>query len=66
MTDGPAQAGEETRGGWFIIDVADREEAVEPARRLPTPVSFDSDPSRSVIQPSRGRQRRWRRPGTPA
>ncbi|MEU0401820.1 hypothetical protein ABZ318_16555 [Streptomyces sp. NPDC006197] len=38
MTDGPAHVGEETLGGWFIVDAADREEAVEPARGLPAPV----------------------------
>ncbi|MET9410101.1 hypothetical protein ABZX90_30700 [Streptomyces sp. NPDC002935] len=34
MTDGPAHPGEETLGGWFVIDV--REEAVELAKELGT------------------------------
>jgi hypothetical protein len=36
VTDGPALPGEETLGGWFIIDVADRAEAVELAKELGT------------------------------
>ncbi|MFD3423008.1 YciI family protein [Streptomyces decoyicus] len=36
VTDGPAHPGEETLGGWFVIDVADREEAVELAKELDT------------------------------
>ncbi|WP_328876858.1 YciI family protein [Streptomyces sp. NBC_00299] len=44
VTDGPSQAGEETLGGWFIIDVADREEAVELAKSLPTPETIEIRP----------------------
>ncbi|MEU9445737.1 YciI family protein [Streptomyces sp. NPDC048304] len=44
MTDRPAQAGEETLGGWFIIDVADREEAIEIAKSLPTPETIEIRP----------------------
>ncbi|MFF6900238.1 YciI family protein [Streptomyces hydrogenans] len=44
MTDGPAHAGEETLGGWFVIEVADREEAVEVARSLPTPETVEIRP----------------------
>ncbi len=44
VTDGPAHAGEETLGGWFIIDVADREEAVELAKNLPTPETIEIRP----------------------
>ncbi|MFJ8534227.1 YciI family protein [Streptomyces sp. NPDC093591] len=44
VTDGPAHAGEETLGGWFIIDVADREEAVELATSLPTPETVEIRP----------------------
>ncbi|MFF9207720.1 MULTISPECIES: YciI family protein [unclassified Streptomyces] len=44
VTDGPAHAGEETLGGWFIVDVADREEAVELAKSLPTPETVEIRP----------------------
>ncbi|MGC4947353.1 YciI family protein [Streptomyces sp. DT224] len=44
VTDGPAHAGEETLGGWFVVDVADREEAVELARSLPTPETVEIRP----------------------
>ncbi|MFF6786054.1 YciI family protein [Streptomyces sp. NPDC012510] len=44
VTDGPAQAGEETLGGWFIIEVADREEALELAKSLPTPETIEIRP----------------------
>ncbi|MEW5632179.1 YciI family protein [Streptomyces hydrogenans] len=44
VTDGPAHAGEETLGGWFVIEVADREEAVEVARSLPTPETVEIRP----------------------
>ncbi|MGY4906561.1 YciI family protein [Streptomyces sp. 900116325] len=41
VTDGPAHPGEETLGGWFVIDVADREEAVELAKGLRTPETVE-------------------------
>ncbi|GGU95093.1 hypothetical protein GCM10010275_36100 [Streptomyces litmocidini] len=44
VTDGPAHTGEETLGGWFVVDVADREGAVEPARSLPTPETVEIRP----------------------
>lgn len=44
VTDGPAHTGEETLGGWFVVDVADREEAVELARSLPTPETVEIRP----------------------
>ncbi|SHM93894.1 YCII-related domain-containing protein [Streptomyces yunnanensis] len=40
----PAQAGEETLGGWFIIEVADRAEALELAKSLPTPETIEIRP----------------------
>ncbi|MFI1676446.1 YciI family protein [Streptomyces sp. NPDC020607] len=43
-TDGPAQAGEETLGGWFIVEVADREEAIALAKSLPTPETIEIRP----------------------
>ncbi|MFE1344594.1 YciI family protein [Streptomyces sp. NPDC058757] len=44
VTDGPAHAGEETLGGWFVVEVADRAEAVELARSLPTPETVEVRP----------------------
>ncbi|MFG2023458.1 YciI family protein [Streptomyces sp. NPDC048825] len=44
VTEGPAQAGEETLGGWFVLEVADREEAVELAKGLPTPETIEIRP----------------------
>ncbi|MGC5562401.1 YciI family protein [Streptomyces sp. FR-108] len=44
VTDGPAWAGEETLGGWFVVEVADRAEAVELARSLPTPETVEIRP----------------------
>ncbi|MER5738560.1 YciI family protein [Streptomyces sp. NPDC002262] len=44
VTDGPAYAGEETLGGWFVVEVADRAEAVELARSLPTPETVEVRP----------------------
>ncbi|MFJ9822564.1 YciI family protein [Streptomyces sp. NPDC101151] len=41
VTEGPAHPGEETLGGWFVIDVADREEAVELATGLRTPETVE-------------------------
>ncbi len=37
VAEGPAQAGEETLGGWFVLEVADREEAIELAKGLRSP-----------------------------
>ncbi|MCM1951083.1 YciI family protein [Streptomyces sp. G2] len=44
VTDGPAHTGEETLGGWFVVDVADRAEALELARSLPTPETVEIRP----------------------
>ncbi|MFJ1752785.1 YciI family protein [Kitasatospora sp. NPDC088134] len=44
VTDGPAHAGEETLGGWFLVEVADRAEALELARSLPTPETVEVRP----------------------
>ncbi|WP_433854464.1 YciI family protein [Streptomyces kronopolitis] len=41
VTEGPVHAGEETLGGWFVVDVADREEAVELAKGLGTPETVE-------------------------
>ncbi|GAA2310793.1 YciI family protein [Streptomyces caniferus] len=41
VAEGPAHAGEETLGGWFVIDVADRAEAVELAKALATPETVE-------------------------
>lgn len=41
VTEGPAHPGEETLGGWFVIDVADRAEAVELAKGLRTPETVE-------------------------
>jgi hypothetical protein len=42
--DGPVHQGEETLGGWFILDVADHAEAVEIARSFPTPEALELRP----------------------
>ncbi|KOV69159.1 YciI family protein [Streptomyces sp. MMG1121] len=44
VNDGPAHAGEATLGGWFIVEVADRAEALELARSLPTPETVEVRP----------------------
>ncbi|MFE5097897.1 YciI family protein [Streptomyces sp. NPDC056638] len=44
VTDGPAHAGDETLGGWFIVEVADRAEALELAKSLPTPEPVEVRP----------------------
>ncbi|WP_328390288.1 YciI family protein [Streptomyces sp. NBC_00400] len=44
VTDGPAHTGEETLGGWFVVEVADRAEAVELAKALPTPETIEIRP----------------------
>lgn len=41
VTEGPAHPGEETLGGWFVVDVADREEAVALATSLRTPETVE-------------------------
>jgi hypothetical protein len=43
-TEGPAHAGEETLGGWFVLDVADHAEAIELAKALPTPETIEIRP----------------------
>ncbi|MFE5659233.1 hypothetical protein ACFQ9H_23895 [Streptomyces sp. NPDC056517] len=35
VTEGPVHSGEATLGGWFVLEVADHAEAVEPARGFP-------------------------------
>ncbi|MFI8438700.1 YciI family protein [Streptomyces sp. NPDC079020] len=44
VTDGPAHTGEETPGGWFVVEVADRAEAIELAESLPTPETIEIRP----------------------
>ncbi|GAA2294500.1 YciI family protein [Streptomyces kunmingensis] len=44
VTEAAAYRGEETLGGWFVLEVADREEAVELARGLPTPETIEIRP----------------------
>ncbi|MER6299817.1 YciI family protein [Kitasatospora sp. NPDC001539] len=44
VTEGPAGIGEETLGGWFVLETADREEAVELAKGLPTPETIEIRP----------------------
>ncbi|MFC8721116.1 YciI family protein [Kitasatospora sp. NPDC057198] len=44
VTDGPAHTGEETLGGWFVVEAADRAEALELARSLPTPETVEVRP----------------------
>ncbi|MET9348300.1 YciI family protein [Streptomyces termitum] len=44
VTEGPAHAGEETLGGWFLVEVADREEALALAASLPTPETVEVRP----------------------
>ncbi|POX43612.1 hypothetical protein C3489_37810 [Streptomyces sp. Ru71] len=43
-TIAPAHDTEETLGGWFVVDVADRDEAVELAKALPTPETIEIRP----------------------
>ncbi|MGJ5748767.1 YciI family protein [Streptomyces puniciscabiei] len=40
----PTHAGDETLGGWFIVEVADRTKALELARSLPTPETVEVRP----------------------
>ncbi|MET7344588.1 YciI family protein [Streptomyces sp. NPDC005547] len=44
VTDGPVHNGEETLGGWFLLEVADRAEAIELARSFPTPEALELRP----------------------
>ncbi|MFI5801662.1 YciI family protein [Streptomyces sp. NPDC051561] len=44
VTEGPVHAGAETLGGWFLLEVADRAEAVELARGFPTPEAIEIRP----------------------
>ncbi|MGV9887174.1 YciI family protein [Streptomyces sp. NPDC003395] len=43
-TEGPALDGEASMGGWFVLDVADREEAVELAEALRTGETIEIRP----------------------
>ncbi|MFC9536424.1 hypothetical protein ACFT38_39135 [Streptomyces sp. NPDC056975] len=43
MTEGPVHSGEETLGGWFVLEVADHTEAIELAR-VPTPEALEIRP----------------------
>ncbi|MEV4253270.1 YciI family protein [Spirillospora sp. NPDC049652] len=40
----PVFGAAETLGGWFVVDVADQDEAVELARALPTPETVEIRP----------------------
>ncbi|RFU41441.1 hypothetical protein DZF91_11745 [Actinomadura logoneensis] len=42
--DEPAHTTEETLGGWFVVEVADRDEAVQLAKSLPTPETIEIRP----------------------
>ena len=44
VSEGPAYEGEETLGGWFLVEVADRAEAVGLAASLPTPETIEVRP----------------------
>lgn len=44
VTEGPVHGGEETLGGWFLLEVADHAEAVELARSFPTPEALELRP----------------------
>ncbi|MFG2138539.1 YciI family protein [Streptomyces sp. NPDC048650] len=44
VTEGPVHGGEETLGGWFVLEVADHAEAVELARGFPTPEALELRP----------------------
>ncbi|WP_199822994.1 YciI family protein [Streptomyces sp. NRRL B-24720] len=44
MTEGPVHSGEETFGGWFVLDVADHAEAIELARGFPAPETLEIRP----------------------
>ncbi|MGW2105177.1 YciI family protein [Streptomyces sp. NPDC001948] len=44
VTEGPVHSGEETLGGWFVLEVADHAEAVELARSFPTPEALELRP----------------------
>ncbi|MEV7404127.1 YciI family protein [Streptomyces sp. NPDC091267] len=44
VTEGPVHNGEETLGGWFVLEVTDHAEAVELARSFPTPEALELRP----------------------
>ncbi|MFC8066773.1 YciI family protein [Streptomyces sp. NPDC057293] len=44
VTEGPVHSGEETLGGWFVLEVADHAEAIELARSFPTPEALEIRP----------------------
>ncbi|WP_328330006.1 MULTISPECIES: YciI family protein [unclassified Streptomyces] len=44
VTEGSVHGGEETLGGWFVLEVADHAEAVELARSFPTPEALELRP----------------------
>ncbi|MGW6054130.1 YciI family protein [Streptomyces sp. NPDC055189] len=44
VTEGPVHSGEETLGGWFVLEVADHAEALEVARSFPTPEALELRP----------------------
>jgi hypothetical protein len=44
VSDGPAVPGAETIGGWFIVDVADQDEAIQLASSITTPEVIEIRP----------------------
>ncbi|MFD7863286.1 YciI family protein [Streptomyces sp. NPDC059783] len=44
VADGPVHGGEESLGGWFVLEVADHDEAVRIARGFPTPEALELRP----------------------
>ncbi|MGW8797839.1 YciI family protein [Streptomyces sp. NBC_01724] len=44
VTEGPVHGGEETLGGWFVLEVADRAEAIALACGFPTPEALELRP----------------------
>ncbi|NBE52295.1 YciI family protein [Streptomyces boluensis] len=44
VTEGPVHGGEETLGGWFVLEVADHAEAVDVARGFPAPEALELRP----------------------
>jgi len=44
VTNGPVHGGEETLGGWFLLNVADEAEAIALARSFPTPEALELRP----------------------
>ncbi|WP_172639393.1 YciI family protein [Streptomyces tailanensis] len=43
-TEGPFSDGEETLGGYVLVEVADRDAAVDIAKTWPTPETFEVRP----------------------